>query len=146
MKEVIQTGLVTVPIAFLEVALCSFFVNSLDTNISSYSNSANVAFATSVDDIYVFSFSNKSGNDEVMFKSSTDGGLTFSNTIGLVNSTIQNPKEVEISANNNNIIISWSETNASDKENLNDTLPNNGVALGIVLLRLQNESSNTLNQ
>jgi hypothetical protein len=80
-----------------------------------------------------------------MFKSSTDGGLTFSNTVGVINSTIPNFKEAEISADNKNIIISWTERNVSGKQALNDTLPNDGVTLGIVLLRLQNETTNTLN-
>ena len=88
----------------------------------------------------MFSRFRMTGNEEVRFKSSMDGGLTFSNTVGLINSTIPNPKDVEISANNKNII-----RNASGKQTLNDTLPNNEVTLGIVLLRLQNETINTLN-
>ena len=145
MKEAIQVGLVIILIALIEVVLCSFFILSSGENISSNSSSANAPYATSVNDLYVFSFSNKTGNDEVTFKSSTDGGLTFSNTVGLINSTIPNSKDVEISANNKNIIISWSERNASGKQTLNDTVPNDGVTLGIVLLRLQNETINTLN-
>ena len=131
-------------IVFIEVVLCSFFIISGE-NISSHSNSANSAFATSVNDIYVFSYSNKTCNDEVMFKSSTDGGLTFRNTVGLINSTVLDPEDVEISADNENIIISWSERNTSGKQILNDTLSNDGVTLGVVLLRLQNETINTLN-
>ncbi len=144
MKEMIQVRLVIIPIALIEVVLCSFFIISSGESISSHSSSAN-AYATSVNDLYVFSFSNKTGNDEVMFKSSTDGGLTFSNSVGLINSTIPNSKDVEISANNRNIIIGWSERNAFGNQTLNDTVPNHGVTLGIVLLRLQNETINTLN-
>jgi hypothetical protein len=142
---VIHNRLVPVVIAFIGAVVCSFIIISSGENISQYSNSVNTAYATSVNDIYVFTFSNKTGDDELMFKSSTDGGLTFSNTVSLMNSTNPNPKDVEISANNKNIIISWFERNASGKQTLNDKLLNDRVTLGIVLLRLQNESNNKLN-
>lgn len=145
MTEGIRIGLAAVLIAFIEVVLCSLFIVSSGENISLRSNFANAVYATSVEDIYVFSFSNKTGNNEVMFKSSTDGGLTFSKEVGHINSTIPNPRDIEISADNKNIIISWSERNASSKQILNDTLLNDGVTMGIVLLRLQNGTINTLN-
>jgi len=142
-KEVIQIGLVIV--LTLIVVLCPLFMTSRGGNNSLNSYSAKAASATSVNDIYVFSFSNKTGNDEIMFRSSTDGGSTFSNTVGLTNSTSPNPKDVEISADDKNIIISWSERNVSGNQSLNDTLPDDGVTLGIVLLRLPNGTINTLN-
>ena len=142
-KEVIQIGLVIV--LTLIVVLCPLFMTSSGGNNSLNSYSAKAASATSVNDIYVFSFSNKTGNDEIMFRSSTDGGSTFSNTVGLTNSTSPNPKDVEISADDKNIIISWSERNVSGNQSLNDTLPDDGVTLGIVLLRLPNGTINTLN-
>lgn len=144
MKKVIQIGLLIVPTT-LVVMLCSLFMTPSGADNPLYSNHAMAAFATSANDIYVFSFSNKTGNDEVMFRSSTDGGTTFSNIVGLINSTIPNPKDVEITADDSNIIISWSERNASGKRTLNETLPNNGVTLGIILLRLPNETINAPN-
>jgi hypothetical protein len=144
MKKAIQIGLLIVPTT-LVVALFSLFMISSDADNALHSNYAMAASATSANDIYVFSFSNKTGNDEVMFRSSTDGGTTFSNIVGLINSSIPNPKDVEITADDTNIIISWSERNASGKRSLNETLPNNGVTLGIVLLRLPNETINRAN-
>jgi uncharacterized protein (UPF0333 family) len=144
MKIVIEIGLVIV-LTILIMVLCPVFMTSSGGNNSLHSYSAKATFATSVNDIYVFSFSNKTGNDEIMFRSSTDGGSTFSNTVGLTNSTIPNLKEVEILADDRNIIISWSERNASDNQSLTDTPLNDGVTLGIVLLRLPNETINTLN-
>jgi hypothetical protein len=35
--------------------------------------------------VYVVWWSNKTGNDEVMFKASTDGGKTFANKMNLSN-------------------------------------------------------------
>jgi uncharacterized protein (UPF0333 family) len=143
-KEVIQIGLVIV-LTVLIVVLCPLFMTSSGGNNSLNSYSAKAASATSVNDIYVFSFSNKTGNDEIMFRSSMDGGSTFSNTVGFTNRTIPNPTNVEISADDKNIIISWSEGNVSGNQSLNNTLPNDGVTLGIVLLRLPNGTINTLN-
>ena len=39
--------------------------------------------ATSGNDVYVSWWSNKTGNDEVMFKASTDGGKTFGSKMNL---------------------------------------------------------------
>ncbi len=144
MKIVIEIGLAIV-LTILIVVLCPLFLFFSGGNNSLHSYSAKAASATLVNDIYVFSFSNKTGNDEIMFRSSTDGGSTFTNTVGLTNSTIPNLKDVEISADDKNIIISWSERKASGNQSLTDTLLNDGVTLGIVLLRLPNETINTLN-
>ena len=42
--------------------------------------------ATSGDKVYITWWSNKTGNDEVMFNASTDGGKTFGNKMNLSNS------------------------------------------------------------
>ena len=43
--------------------------------------------ATSGNNIYIAWWTNKTGNDEVMFRASTDGGKTFGDKINLSNST-----------------------------------------------------------
>jgi uncharacterized protein (UPF0333 family) len=58
---------------------------------------------------YVAWFSNKSGNWEVMFRSSTDGGQTFSDKINLSNTTETDSVDVEISADGENVIVTWWE-------------------------------------
>jgi hypothetical protein len=102
----IQIRLVIVLNVLIVVVLSPSFIISSDGNILLHSNPAKAAPVTSVNDMYVFSFSNKTGNDEVIFKSSTDGGLTFSNIVGLTNGTISDQKDAVLSANNKNIIIS----------------------------------------
>jgi uncharacterized protein (UPF0333 family) len=52
--------------------------------------------ATSGDNIYIAWWTNKTGNDEVMFRASTDGGLTFGEKINLSNTTNADSQEVEI--------------------------------------------------
>jgi hypothetical protein len=68
---------------------------------------------------YVAWFSNKSGNWEVMFRSSTDGGQTFSDKINLSNTTETDSVDVEISADGGNVLVTWWErgkTNSTSDE------------------------------
>jgi hypothetical protein len=70
--------------------------------------------AISENGIYIAWWSNKTGNDEVMFRASTDGGNTFSNKIDLSNTTSSNSTRVEIAADGGNVIVTWWETNQTD--------------------------------
>jgi hypothetical protein len=63
---------------------------------------------------YVAWFSNKSGNWEVMFRSSTDGGQTFSDKINLSNTTETDSVDVEISADGENVLVTWWERGATN--------------------------------
>ena len=68
---------------------------------------------------YVAWFSNKSGNWEVLFRSSTDGGQTFSDKINLSNTTETDSVDVEISADGENVLVTWWErgkTNSTSDE------------------------------
>jgi hypothetical protein len=68
---------------------------------------------------YVAWFSNKSGNWEVMFRSSTDGGQIFSDKINLSNTTETDSVDVEISADGENVLVTWWErgkTNSTSDE------------------------------
>jgi hypothetical protein len=44
--------------------------------------------ATSGDNVYIAWWTNKTGNNEVMFRASTDNGATFGDKINLSNSTV----------------------------------------------------------
>jgi hypothetical protein len=68
--------------------------------------------ATSGDkNVYVTWWSNKTGNDEVMFKASTDGGKTFGNKMNLSNSPKSESQDVQIAAAGNNVYVTWWERN-----------------------------------
>jgi hypothetical protein len=67
-------------------------------------HSSNIA--TSGDNVYVTWWSNKTGNDEVMFKVSTNGGKTFGNKINLSNTPNAYSINAEISAAGNNVYAS----------------------------------------
>jgi len=79
--------------------------------------SAKAPIATSGDkNVYVTWWSNKTGNDEVMFKASTDGGKTFSNKMNLSNTPKSDSQDAQIAAAGNNVYITWWERNATSNE------------------------------
>jgi hypothetical protein len=63
-----------------------------------------VPIAISGDNIYMAWSDNKTGNDEVLFRTSTDAGATFSDKINLSNSTNAESQKVELAANDGNVV------------------------------------------
>jgi len=51
-----------------------------------------------------------------MFGASNDGGQSYSNKIDLSNSSSSNSTDFDIEATDNNVIVSWWETNATSAE------------------------------
>jgi hypothetical protein len=66
--------------------------------------------ASSGDNIYITWWTNQSGNWEVMFRTSDDGGTIFGNKINLSNSTDANSQDAQILAADNKVFVSWWET------------------------------------
>jgi archaellin len=69
--------------------------------------------AVSGDNIYIAWWTNntENGNEEVMFRASTDGGATFSDRINLSNTTDADSWRVEIAGEGDTVVVSWWETN-----------------------------------
>jgi hypothetical protein len=65
------------------------------------------------ENVYVAWWTNNTanGNDEVMFRASTDGGASFGDKINLSNTTNADSWKVEIAGEGPNVIVSWWETN-----------------------------------
>ena len=65
------------------------------------------------DNIYVAWWTNntENGNEEVMFRASTDGGATFGDRINLSNTTDADSWRVEIHGEADTVVVSWWETN-----------------------------------
>ena len=87
------------------------------------------------DNVYVAWWTNKTGNDEVMFRSSTDIGKTFGNVINLSNSTDSNSTRVEIDSDADNVVVTWWETNQTDDIPVMRVSTDNGKTFG-PLMRL----------
>ena len=55
--------------------------------------------------VYVAWWSNKTGNDEVMFKASTDGGKTFGDKMNLSNTPNSGSQDAQIAAAGSNVML-----------------------------------------
>jgi hypothetical protein len=91
--------------------------------------------ATSGDkNVYVAWPSNKTGNDEVMFKASMDGGKTFEDKINLSNSSTSESQDVQIAASGNNVYVSWWERNQTSNEPVLRVSNDNGKSFGPMIM------------
>ncbi len=80
--------------------------------------------------VYVAWWSNKTGNDEVMFKASTDGGKTWSNKVNLSNTPKSDSQDVQIAADGNNVYVTWWERNQTANEPVLRVSNDNGKTFG----------------
>ena len=81
-----------------------FEVTSIDRRAPSVVSGENVYIAW-------WTNNTENGNEEVMFRASTDGGATFSDRINLSNTTDADSRRVEIAGESENLVVSWWETN-----------------------------------
>ena len=86
--------------------------------------------ATSGNNVYVAWWSNKTGNDEVMFKASTDDGKTFSNKMNLSNSPKSDSQDAQIAAAGSNVYVTWWERNQTINEPMMRISNDNGKTFG----------------
>ena len=87
--------------------------------------------ATSGDNnVYIVWWSNKTGNDEVMFKASTDGGKTFDSKMNLSNTPKSDSQDAEIAAAGNNVYVTWWERNQTMNEPVMRVSNDNGKTFG----------------
>jgi hypothetical protein len=91
--------------------------------------------AVSGDNIYVAWWTNntENGNEEVMFRSSNDGGETFGDKINLSNSSEADSWRVEIAAEGADVIVSWWETNQTSDTPVARISTDGGQTFGPVL-------------
>jgi hypothetical protein len=91
--------------------------------------------ATSGDNnVYIAWWNNKTGNDEVMFKTSTDGGKTFSDKVNLSNSTNSESQDAEIAASESNVYVTWWERNQTMNEPFIRISNDNGKSFGPTIM------------
>jgi hypothetical protein len=89
--------------------------------------------ATSGDNIYIAWWTNKTGNNEVMFRASSDGGKTFGDKINLSNSANADSRDVNIDASGDRVFVTWWERNATSEEPLLRTSTDKGATFGPIL-------------
>jgi hypothetical protein len=87
------------------------------------------------DNIYIAWWTNntENGNDEVMFRASTDAGQTFGDKINLSNSSEAASWRVEIDSDADNVVVTWWETNQTSDTPVMRVSNDNGATFGPML-------------
>ena len=76
-----------------------------------------VTSAVSGDNIYIAWITNKSGDDQVMFRSSNDAGTMFNDKIILSNTTNATLQDIQVAAGADNVVVIWrQQINATSDE------------------------------
>ena len=90
------------------------------------------------DNVYVAWWTNTTGNDEVMFRASTDVGETFGDSINLSNTTDADSTRAEIDSDADSVAVTWWETNATDDTPVMRVSTDNGASFGPILMLATN--------
>jgi hypothetical protein len=118
-NSIVTTSATLFTLAFFVVASTSAVVYGQvrdNSFVSLYDSTAveqpKAPAVVSGDNIYIAWWTNntENGNEEVMFRASTDGGETFSDKINLSNTTDADSWRVEIAAEGDTVVVSWWET------------------------------------
>ena len=97
---------------------------------------------TSGENVYITWWTNKTGNEEVMFRASTDNGATFGDKINLSNTKEADSDDAEIAASDNNVYVTWWERNETSDQPVLRISNDNGKTFGPLLLLATNGTIN----
>jgi hypothetical protein len=115
--------------------------NDIDARLNEADKKAPIAIVG--DNIYVVWFSDQNtpnNNTEVLFRSSDDGGVTFTDKVNLSNTTATDSLNAEIAADGNNVVVTWWEHNGTSKEPVTIASTDRGVTFG-PMVRLVNNAT-----
>ncbi len=94
--------------------------------------------AVTGENVYIAWWSNKTGNDEFLFRASTDNGATFGERINLSNTTNAESVDVEIAAEGDSVAVTRWERNSTSNEPAARISTNAGETFGPLLQLSQN--------
>jgi hypothetical protein len=106
---VVSTSLAATATPLLQSVSAQSFIDSE----SNFAVEPKAPVVVSGDNIYIAWWTNntENGNEEVMFRASSDGGATFGDKINLSNSSDADSWRVEIHGEADTVVVSWWETN-----------------------------------
>jgi hypothetical protein len=96
--------------------------------------------ATSDNNVYITWWSNRTGNFEVMFRASTDNGVTFGDKMNLSNTTEADSDDAEIAASGNSVYVTWWERNDTSDTPIARVSNDNGATFGPLLRLATNDT------
>ena len=91
--------------------------------------------AISGENVYVAWWTNNTANsnNEVMFRASTDGGVSFGEKINLSNTTDTDSTRAEIDSDADSVVVTWWETNQTSDTPVMKVSSDNGATFGPLL-------------
>lgn len=97
------------------------------------------------ENVYVAWWTNNTANNnnEVMFRASTDGGVSFGDKINLSNTTDSDSTRVEIDSDVDSVIVTWWETNQTSDVPVMRVSTDNGATFGPLSLLATNGTIGT---
>ncbi len=124
---------VSAPFGALALRSAEAFIDPTFDNVAEPSKAPVVV---SGDNIYVAWWTNNTanGNEEVMFRASTDGGATFTDKINLSNTTEADSWRVEMHGEGDNVIVSWWEMNQTSDIPVARVSNDGGATFGPMLM------------
>jgi hypothetical protein len=102
--------------------------------------------AVSGDNVYVAWWGNSSGNYEVMFKASDDGGKTFGEGLSLSNSTNGTSVEADIATSGDNVYVTFADNRTGFADAYIITSNDNGKTFNPAILLTDNTNSTITNK
>ena len=102
--------------------------------------------AVSGDNVYVAWWGNSSGNYEVMFKASDDGGKTFGDKISLSNSSNGTSVEADIATSGDNVYVTFADNKTGYADAYIITSNDNGKTFNPAILLTDNTNSTITNK
>jgi hypothetical protein len=92
--------------------------------------------AISGENVYVTWWTNKTANnnEEIMFRASTDGGISFGDKINLSNTTNADSWRAEIDSDADSVVVTWWETNQTADTPVMRVSTDNGATFGPMLV------------
>jgi hypothetical protein len=127
-------GAIVMMMAIATLGTTTLFLRA-EAGIFNFGHERKAPSAISGDNVYIAWQSNNTanGNEDVIFRASTDGGASFGDKINLSNTTNADSSRVEIAGEGPNVIVSWWETNQTSDTPVSRISTDSGQTFGPVL-------------
>jgi hypothetical protein len=124
----------------IALALTIFSIESAQGKAFLPSNFAKSPVALSGNNVHIAWWTNNTanGNEEVMFRASTDGGATFGDKINLSNTANADSTRATIDSDADSVVVTWWETNQTSDVPVMRVSNDNGATFGPMLMLATN--------
>jgi hypothetical protein len=130
-KKLVLVVIVMITLGIAIIATTTIIQQQVDAVTSKRDFQGGTQTSIFENDIYVAWWTNKTGNDEVMYRLSSDAGKTFTDKVNLSNTPNSNSVDVEISADEGRVAVSWWERNQTVNEPVIRISNDNGKTLDL---------------